>query len=325
MAAALVTAVIIPFELFLLAYAVLGPLHYLTEINWLNTNHFHLEKKNLIWLPVTLTLIISIPALMTSIAPSGWLTTMGPMLKMLRQAYPYAVILCLVMAVFFVTRGNRYMLSLFLLITGSLFWGLRDISPYYLLGAVLLPTVVHVYLFTITFMIYGLIKEPDHAGTAEVIMLILTPAIIYILPSDWLAQHHAGDTLTTFRESGFGLVVTQIGRLLRQTGWTDTNRFMISDTGIRIQIFIAFAYTYHYLNWFSKVSLIGWLKRTPTPRITLLTLIWLASMGLYWYDYQVGLGILFTLSLLHVTVEFPLNIQSIQVIARAIYQKQDRI
>jgi hypothetical protein len=35
-----IVAVFIPLELFLFSYAVLGPLHYLTEINWLNKNDF---------------------------------------------------------------------------------------------------------------------------------------------------------------------------------------------------------------------------------------------------------------------------------------------
>jgi hypothetical protein len=39
-----------PFQLFLFSYAVLGPLHYLTEINWLEKKNYFLEgqsdKKN---------------------------------------------------------------------------------------------------------------------------------------------------------------------------------------------------------------------------------------------------------------------------------------
>ena len=31
-------AFLFPFRLFLVAYAIIGPLHYLTEINWLNEN-----------------------------------------------------------------------------------------------------------------------------------------------------------------------------------------------------------------------------------------------------------------------------------------------
>src|SRR5205814_7952864 len=35
-----------PFELFLVSYAVLGPLHYLTEISWLHDRKYFTESKN---------------------------------------------------------------------------------------------------------------------------------------------------------------------------------------------------------------------------------------------------------------------------------------
>ena len=34
-----------PFELFLLVYAVLGPLHYLTEISWLHDKQYYTRRK----------------------------------------------------------------------------------------------------------------------------------------------------------------------------------------------------------------------------------------------------------------------------------------
>src|SRR5258707_10940721 len=40
-----VLAFISPFELFLFAYAVLGPLHYLTEISWLHDRKYFIEAK----------------------------------------------------------------------------------------------------------------------------------------------------------------------------------------------------------------------------------------------------------------------------------------
>ncbi len=42
---ALVVATIVPFELFLISYAVLGPLHYLTEISWLHDRKFFTPRK----------------------------------------------------------------------------------------------------------------------------------------------------------------------------------------------------------------------------------------------------------------------------------------
>lgn len=39
-------ALIIPFELFLFAYAVLGPIHYLSEIAWLEKKNFFINNLN---------------------------------------------------------------------------------------------------------------------------------------------------------------------------------------------------------------------------------------------------------------------------------------
>src|SRR5438552_6490474 len=38
-------AILLPFELFLIAYAVLGPLHYLTEISWLHDRNYYTARK----------------------------------------------------------------------------------------------------------------------------------------------------------------------------------------------------------------------------------------------------------------------------------------
>src|SRR3569832_1655712 len=41
-----IVAFIIPFELFLFSYAILGPLHYLTEISWLHKRRCFSPGKN---------------------------------------------------------------------------------------------------------------------------------------------------------------------------------------------------------------------------------------------------------------------------------------
>jgi len=45
MLASCVLAFALPFELFLLAYAVLGPLHYLTEISWIHDRKYFLHRE----------------------------------------------------------------------------------------------------------------------------------------------------------------------------------------------------------------------------------------------------------------------------------------
>jgi hypothetical protein len=82
-----------------------------------------------------------------------------------------------------------------------------------------------------------------------------------------------------------------------------------SPEGLMIMRFIAFSYTYHYLNWFSKTSVIKW--HEVDKRYLIGTIVtWIASVGVYLYDYRTGLKFLFFLSFLHVFLEFPLNFRT---------------
>jgi hypothetical protein len=83
-----------------------------------------------------------------------------------------------------------------------------------------------------------------------------------------------------------------------------------STIGIMLMRFIAFAYLYHYLNWFSKTEVIRWHK-VPKIRFAAVIILWLLACGAYAYDYSIGLNFLFFLSFTHVLLEFPLNIVSI--------------
>src|SRR5581483_8768885 len=52
-----------PFQLFLFSYIVLGPLHYLTEINWLDKQNYFLRAKDsraFVWSMAVLVLLLSI-------------------------------------------------------------------------------------------------------------------------------------------------------------------------------------------------------------------------------------------------------------------------
>ncbi|HXC03890.1 MAG TPA: hypothetical protein VNZ86_04010, partial [Bacteroidia bacterium] len=65
-------------------------------------------------------------------------------------------------------------------------------------------------------------------------------------------------------------------------------------------------YTYHYLNWFSKTTVIQWHKISKL-RMGIIAALWAVSVALYRYDYKVGFNWLFLLSVMHVFLEFPLN------------------
>ena len=74
--------------------------------------------------------------------------------------------------------------------------------------------------------------------------------------------------------------------------------------------FLAFVYTYHYLNWFSKTSIIEW-HQVSWQRAMLIGCLYAVAVGVYLIDYQTGFIVLLSLSFLHVVLEFPLNFKSI--------------
>ena len=54
-----IIAFYVPFELFLFSYAILGPLHYLTEIGWLHKkNYFTKGKYDFIYLVVASVILV---------------------------------------------------------------------------------------------------------------------------------------------------------------------------------------------------------------------------------------------------------------------------
>jgi hypothetical protein len=67
--------------------------------------------------------------------------------------------------------------------------------------------------------------------------------------------------------------------------------------------FIAFAYTYHYLNWFSKTGIIHW-QVVSQRRIAGLVALWLVSLALYAWSWQWGYVGLLGLSVAHVILGF---------------------
>ena len=64
-----------PFQLFLFSYIVLGPLHYLTEINWLDKQKYFLQSKDsrvFVWSMVGLVLLLTAGTLFPSTGTYEW-------------------------------------------------------------------------------------------------------------------------------------------------------------------------------------------------------------------------------------------------------------
>ena len=235
----------------------------------------------------------------------------------------------------------------------------------------LVPTLIHVYLFTGLFMLFGALKSRSKTGLISIVFFILIPIIlVFSLPVKKEGNYLSSYGTEAYYAEGTGFFNTNVS-IMRQFElspnmtnkdyidqfvkdssekqkyymlWKDSldNDFIIqneghpyygkpipladtkegsqkdnwwsivffSEIGIMLMRFIAFAYLYHYLNWFSKTEVIRWHK-VPKVRFVGVIALWLVACGLYAYDYAVGLSFLFFLSFTHVLLEFPLNVTSI--------------
>lgn len=75
--------------------------------------------------------------------------------------------------------------------------------------------------------------------------------------------------------------------------------------------FAAFAYSYHYLNWFLKTERTGW-HRISLRRTALIALLWMICEISWVYDPMIGFYLTVPLSFGHVIMELPLNFITIR-------------
>ena len=309
----LIVAIKIPFELFLFSYIILGPLHYLTEITWLHKkNYFFSATKK--W-----SIIFILLAILLSIYPTvkffdfGISQSIEDALKLVAQHDSFFLLTGFLFAVglIFFNRG-KYLTLMLLLIIPIAFLSLTYLPNLFLFIGVFLPTLIHVYLFTLLFILYGAIKTKSIYGVYLASTLLLVPFIISYIPIDKINYQPSKETIDTFASINVMQVSAFIAKISDEL--QDGKFKVFSVVGIRIQVFISFAYTYHYLNWFSKTSIIGWKNAISKKRILVILFIWMVSIGLYMYDFKTGLVALFFLSILHVFLEFPLNVTTIKEI-----------
>ncbi|RMA58501.1 hypothetical protein [Ulvibacter antarcticus] len=305
-------AIKLPFELFLFSYAVLGPLHYLTEINWLKEKNYFV-KPNSLWITIffifagLLALYPVVKLLDVGINVSeestiGFISTKGKML--LLTGFLFAI------SLIFFKKAKHMLLSLLASFFISVSMYLYVPSSVYIFG-LFLPTILHVYLFTLLFMIYGTTRSKSRNGVYAAVLLFLVPIAIIFLNVDETVYSVSTQTAGIMDESNMLEVNYMIAKIFG--GVVEEGKFYhLSALGIKIQIFIAFAYTYHYLNWFSKTTVIGWKNSLTKKKSALILFIWISSIAIYYYDYATGLVALFFLSFLHVFLEFPLNVITIK-------------
>ncbi|WP_162126487.1 hypothetical protein [Flavobacterium phycosphaerae] len=313
----------LPFELFLFSYAFLGPLHYLTEINWLKEKNYFLKETKWIWLFVVMAFLVSTPLFLNLLSGTSLASFPGykEVAAFMNKSTDEIIMGSLLLAIGLIYFKKQKHLILFLLLASVV----TITALYYFPGmalvmAIFVPTIIHVYLFTLLFMIYGTVNSKSTPGVIAIVLLILVPFIIMasnVSTSEYFPLKES--VVASFNGSNFGVLTFNLSHLFvsQQEG---TFNFM-SVLAIKTQIFIAFAYTYHYLNWFSKTSIIGWNKNLSKSKTITILIIWGISVALYLYEYKVGFIALLFLSLIHVFLEFPLNMTSIRGIVTKIRMK----
>ena len=294
-------AIKIPFSSFLIAYAFLGPLHYLTEISWLKQHNFYVKKKSDAFWLIAFAIIISAMALLSeidSVKKNPWYIQYG------NGFVSTLYLLGFALAVGSVVFSERKHLLWFLIAVSAVAVCIYNNNYYMLVFGVLLGTLLHVSLFTFAFVLFGALKNKSTTGYLSLLVYLVCILIIFTIPI-LKNEYQLGPTeFDIFMKAKFQNLHIALAANMNPTFRMPYD--LVSKFALRLQFFIAFSYIYHYLNWFSKVDIIKWHK-APGNTFFYIIIAWIVSVSLYMYDYATGLFALIMLSVIHVFLEFPLN------------------
>ena len=298
-----VIAFIIPFKLFLFVYAVLGPLHYLTEISWLDKKNFFIKQKLQIWPYILIAILLSIGLFNEKSAV---------------RYFSVSLIICVVVYTLCLVFSGKNLLSLLISVAVliiTLLIKADRITFLVLAFGIFLPTVVHVFLFTGFFVLQGAIKNKSITGFLSLVVFVgcaVSFALIHTPNAEVLSVAEKG-----YIQKYFSILNKSIAGLFNINFVNNSTDIFELPAMIAVQRFIAFAYTYHYLNWFSKTTVIKW-HEVSKSRLAVIAILWVLSVVFYYIDFRLGFMVLFLLSMLHVFLELPLNVISIKGIVTSL-------
>jgi len=294
-------AFILPFEVFLLAYAVLGPLHYLTEISWLHDRSYFLKDQH-DHLPLVILCVVLLFVSLTHWSPErkNEITTL-----INYTAFAGA-------AVLLVARTTATKVTAFALILLSFFVAQHSELCRIFVG-VFLPTIVHVFIFTGAFIALGALRGRSRSGLASLAVFLLCAMSFFLyVPSSpaYAISSYAREAYAPFEHLNL-----MIFRVFHLATASSPDAVYQSPQGLAVMRFIAFAYLHHYLNWFSKTSIIKW-NRISSARALTIVALWIVTLWLYANDSATGLTMLMSLSFLHGFLELPLDHQTLLNVGR---------
>lgn len=293
-------SIVAPFHVFLLAWSILGPLHYLTEISWLHDRNYFTKRNTArrSWLVLVIFAMLTIGFAYVANDPMQRTIPVPFQISLIYMVFATAAV-----AIF--VRDWLNAVGLFLILSLGLFYfsGFQN----YAIAANLLVTIVHVFLFTGAFILLGALKNRSWVAILSLVVFAacaiatVTVSAPFAAPSDRIRQLYA--------------IFEYLNKALLLLSGHPAGVY--ETAGVGVMRLIAFAYLYHYLNWFSKTSIIKWHEITRMRAVTLAGAGLLCGVA-YLFDYRLGFGFLYMLSMLHVFLEFPLNHQTVVEIGKSI-------
>ena len=156
-------AYVVPLELFLFSYAVLGPLHYLTQISWLQKRDFFVRRKfDYLFLVVVCVIIAAVSVLRLRV----------PVSLFVGIAFASAL------AILFLEKTVHKIIAI-ILVSGIAVL-ISKIPAYSLIFGIYLPTIVHVYIFTGLFILYGALKSRSRSAYVSLFVFIGCSMLFFI-------------------------------------------------------------------------------------------------------------------------------------------------
>jgi hypothetical protein len=281
-----IAATVAPLQVFIFAYAFVGPLHYLTEMAWLERKEFYLGDGVVSpRIYVAIATLLCIAASVDFYVHHGWTGYAIGILLVLslsaRVKNPYVLIAA--MAAGYLAKFLVHGLAIFI-------------------GAII-PTIVHVYVFTIFFIVSGLVREQKRTLLAWLNPILLLGMPAFLLMARW--SYATPGPFWVNAESGFAALHGYLVGLLGHNLHPDAT-ILADPAAAGVLRFLAFIYLFHYLNWFAKTELLKW-HRVSAQSWWLIGGLYAVSVGCYLWNFTVGFYIVNFLSLMHVFLEFPLN------------------
>ncbi len=324
MVASAALAFLWPFELFMFSYVVLGPLHYLTEMAWLHKRRYFVDESRGWWLLVACGIGVIVLYMLDFVLlnhpawhGAGNADDVALLSSLYRNWMLNFVLLATIAGMVLVATKDKWWRLISICLLAALLIVLNPYREFLIALAILIPTIVHTCLFMAAFILFGALKSNGFSGYFSIAVFAVCCASFFV--TDWgIAAYDIHPRVLQNLQEGFFLTVNDILGSLSGNRFASLQDTLYSPWGIRIQQFIAFSYTYHYLNWFSKTNIINW-HQMPRKWAVGIVVLWALFVSLYLIDFKTGLLAIFLLSMLHVFLEFPLNYRSILGIGNHIY------